>query len=271
MPRPPADPDPIKRLVAIMAQLRDRETGCAWDIAQTFESIAPYTIEESYEAADAIERGDMADLKDELGDVLLQVVFHAQMADEIGAFGFDDVAEAICAKLIRRHPHVFSDGPARTPAEIKVVWDQITAEEPAGKPQGLIDDVPANFPSLVRAQKMQKRVSKAGLDWPDTRAVAHKVREEVAELTAAADAGDKDAIAAEFGDLLFTLVNVARHAGIDADAALTATNAKFARRVRHIEAGAKRDGVDVTSFDADEWDRRWDAAKAAETRKDEAA
>ncbi|MEM9224005.1 MAG: nucleoside triphosphate pyrophosphohydrolase [Pseudomonadota bacterium] len=255
---------PIERLRAIMARLRDRENGCAWDLAQDFTSIAPYTLEEAYEVADAIERGDFDDLKDELGDLLLQVVFHAQMAEEDGRFDFDDVATAICEKLVRRHPHIFSDGPARTPEEIKKVWDEIKAEEKASKPQGLIEDVPVGVPSLVRAQKMQKRLAKVGFDWPITTAVAEKVAEEVAEFQAAAAKNDQAEMAAEFGDLLFTLVNLARHVGIDADGALRATNAKFAARVRHMESAARADGVSVKNFDAVEWDRRWEAAKRAE-------
>jgi len=255
--------EPIDRLRQIMAQLRDREHGCAWDIEQTFETIAPYTIEEAYEVADAIERGDYEDVCEELGDVLLQVVFQAQIAAEEGRFDFDDVATVICEKLIRRHPHVFSDGPARTPEEIEKVWDAIKAEEKASKPQGLIDSVPANFPALVRAQKMQKRVSKAGLDWPDIGSVSEKVAEEVAEFQEAVASGDPAAMTDEFGDLLFSLVNIARHAGIDADEALRGANAKFAARVRTIEAGAKADGASVETFDAAEWDRRWDGAKRA--------
>ncbi|MEM0907512.1 MAG: nucleoside triphosphate pyrophosphohydrolase [Pseudomonadota bacterium] len=255
---------PIERLIAIMAQLRDPQDGCAWDAAQDYASIAPYTIEEAYEVADAIERGDFDDLRDELGDLLLQVVFHAQMAEEDGLFAFDDVATAICDKLVRRHPHVFSDGKARTPDEIKKVWDDIKKEERAGKPEGLMDDVPVGLPTLVRAQKLQKRVSKAGLDWPDVTAVADKIAEELAEFQSAAAAGDRTAMEAEFGDLLFTLVNVARHAGIDADAALRNTNAKFAARVRHIEASARIDGAKLSEFDEAEWERRWANAKATE-------
>ncbi|GAB5376548.1 MAG: nucleoside triphosphate pyrophosphohydrolase [Acuticoccus sp.] len=257
-------PAPIDRLIEIMARLRDRDGGCAWDIAQDYASIAPYTVEEAYEVADAIERGNFDDLCEELGDLLLQVVFHAQMAREEGRFDFDDVATTICEKLVRRHPHVFSDGAARTPEEIKRVWDEIKAEEKAGKPQGLIEDVPVGVPTLVRAQKMQKRVSKAGLDWPDAAAASTKIAEEVAEFAEAAARGDNAAMAAEFGDLLFSLVNVARHAGIDADEALRATNARFAARVRHIEAGARAEGRAVETFDEAEWDRRWNAAKSAE-------
>ncbi|WP_108660423.1 nucleoside triphosphate pyrophosphohydrolase [Acuticoccus kandeliae] len=255
---------PIDRLREIMAQLRNPDGGCAWDLAQTFETIAPYTIEEAYEVADAIERGNLADLKDELGDLLLQVVFHAQMANEDGLFDFDDVATAINEKLVRRHPHVFSDGRARTPEEIKAVWDEIKKEERAGKPDGLLDSVPVNLASLVRAEKLQSRMAKVGFDWPDMDGVLDKVSEEIAEFAEASEAGDKAAAEAEFGDLLFTLVNFARHKGIDADAALRGANAKFAARVRHMETALKAAGVPPETNDLAEWDRRWDAAKAAE-------
>jgi MazG family protein len=262
---------PVDRLRAIMARLRDPVRGCAWDLAQSFATIAPYTLEEAYEVADAIERGDMADVKEELGDLLLQVVFHAQMAEETGAFTFDDVARAIAEKLVRRHPHVFSDGQARTPEEIKTVWDAIKAEEKAGRPSGLIDDVPVALPALVRAEKLQRRVAKAGLDWPGVTGVVDKVREELAEVEVALAADDGAAIAEEIGDLLFTVVNLARHRGVDADAALRAANAKFARRVRQIEAAARAEGRAVEAFDEAEWDRRWRAAKAAEAADDAAA
>lgn len=256
---------PIDRLRAIMARLRNPDGGCAWDLAQDFSTIAPYTIEEAYEVADAVERGDMNDLKEELGDLLLQVVFHAQMAEEDGRFTFDDVAAAICDKLVRRHPHIFSDGPARTPEEIKAIWDEIKAEERARKSKhGLIDDVPVALPSLVRAEKLQRRMAKVGLDWPDITGVADKIEEEVAEFAAATRAGDQAAMAAEFGDLLFSLVNAARHAGIDADAALRDTNARFARRVRGIEAALQAEGTPVEALDASGWDARWEAIKRTE-------
>jgi MazG family protein len=255
---------PITRLRALMARLRDPDRGCAWDLAQDFASVAPYTIEEAYEVADAIERGHLDDLREELGDLLLQVVFHAQMAEEAGHFGFDDVAHAINEKLVRRHPHIFSDGPARTPEEIKRIWDEIKAEEKAGRPAGLIDDVPVAFPALVRAEKLQKRVAKAGLDWPRVGGVVEKVREELAEVEAAMAAQDARATEEEIGDLLFTVVNLARHAGVEADGALRRANAKFAARVRRIEAAAAADGARVEAFDEAAWDRRWQAAKASE-------
>jgi MazG family protein len=251
---------PVARLRSIMARLRDPERGCAWDIAQNFETIAPYTIEEAYEVADAIERGALdEDLKDELGDLLLQVVFHAQMAEEEGRFTFDDVATAICDKLVRRHPHVFGDGAARTPEEIKAMWDVIKAEERAGKPSGLIDDVPVGLPPLVRAEKLQKRMAKVGFDWPDTDGVLDKVREELDELAEAAD--DPVRREAEFGDLMFSLVNWARHAGLDAHAALRGANARFAARVNGMEAALAAEGRTPERLDLAEWDRLWEAAK----------
>lgn len=254
---------PIERLRAIMVRLRDPDGGCAWDLAQSFETIAPYTIEEAYEVADAIERGDLDDLRDELGDLLLQVVFHAQIAAEEGRFTFDDVAEAICAKLVRRHPHIFADGAARTPEEIKTVWDAIKADERAGRPQGLIDDVPANLPTLVRAEKLQSRMARVGFDWPDAAGVVDKLSEELEEFADAVRSGDTGEMHAEFGDLLFTLVNYARHAGIDADAALRATNARFAARVRHMEAQARAAGTSPQALGPNDWERLWDAAKDA--------
>lgn len=259
---------PVERLRAIMARLRDPARGCAWDVAQTFETIAPYTVEEAYEVADAIERGALdADLKDELGDLLLQVVFHAQMAEEDGRFTFDDVATAITEKLVRRHPHVFADGSARTPDEIKAAWERIKAEERAGKPSaeppGLIDDVPVGLPPLARAQKLQKRMAKVGFDWPAANGALDKVREEIDEIIAAR--GDPERQQAEFGDLVFSLVNWARHTGIDAHAAVRGANARFARRVRAMEAALAAEGRSADHLDLAEWDRLWVAAKRAES------
>lgn len=259
-------PPPIERLRQIMAQLRDPDGGCAWDLAQDFASIAPYTLEEAYEVADAIERGAMDDLKEELGDLLLQVVFHAQMADEAGAFDFDDVAQAINEKLVRRHPHIFADGPARTPEEIKRIWDEIKAQEKAKKAAlpSVLDDVPVGLPALSRAQKLQKRMAKLGFDWPDLAATVDKIDEEVAEFQAAARSGDIEAMTDELGDVLFTLVNTARAAGLDAETALTAANAKFSSRVRHMEAALKADGREVAAMPLADWEARWQAAKRAE-------
>jgi len=253
---------PVARLRSIMARLRDPERGCAWDIEQTFTTIAPYTIEEAYEVADAIERGQLdEDLKDELGDLLLQVVFHAQMAEEEGRFTFEDVATAICDKLVRRHPHVFGDGSARTPEEVKAAWEVIKADERAGKTHqsGLIGDVPVGLPPLARAQKLQKRMAKVGFDWPDTEGVLDKVREELDELAAAGD--DPARREAEFGDLLFTLVNWARHAGVDAHAALRGANARFAARVRAMEDSLEAEGRAPEGLDPTAWERLWGAAK----------
>ncbi|WP_226581853.1 nucleoside triphosphate pyrophosphohydrolase [Acuticoccus sediminis] len=252
---------PIDRLRTIMAQLRDPNGGCAWDLAQTYETIAPYTIEEAYEVADAIERGDIDDLKDELGDLLLQVVFYAQMAAERGDFAFDDVCDAISEKLIRRHPHIFSDGPAKTPEEIKAMWDIIKAEERAGKPNGILDDVPVNFPPLARAQKLQKRMAKIGFDWPDATGVVDKVAEELEEFASAVRSGEHDEIEAEFGDLLFTLVNYARHLDIDADSALRGANARFTARVRHMDAAVRAEGRTLGDLEAAALEERWTDAK----------
>lgn len=260
-------PEPIDRLRAIMARLRDPDDGCPWDLAQTFATIAPYTVEEAYEVADAAERGDPGDLKEELGDLLLQVVFHAQMATEAGQFGFDDVASGICEKLIRRHPHIFGDGTADTPDAVKATWDAIKAEErrlKGDRAAGVLDEVPASLPALIRAQKMQKAVARVGFDWPDTRQVLDKVAEELGEFHDAARAGDAAAMQAEFGDLLFSLVNFARHAGIDADAALRATNAKFAARVRHMEAAVGAEGGTLAAEGLDRLEARWQAAKRGE-------
>ncbi len=253
---------PIDRLRGIMAQLRDPVSGCAWDLAQTYETIAPYTIEEAYEVADAIERGSLDDLKDELGDLLLQVVFYAQMAAERGDFTFDDVCDAISEKLIRRHPHIFADGPAKTPEEIKAMWDIIKAEERAGKPSGILEDVPVNFPPLARAQKMQKRMAKVGFDWPDANGVVDKVSEELEEFAAAVRSGDQTEMEAEFGDLLFTLVNYARHLDIDADTALRGANARFAARVRHMDAAVRAEGHALSDLDLDALEARWIEAKS---------
>lgn len=254
---------PIERLRAIMVRLRDPADGCAWDLAQTYATIAPYTIEEAYEVADAVERGDLADLCDELGDLLLQVVFHAQMAAEAGDFTFDDVCTSICDKLVRRHPHIFAGGAARTPDEIKAMWDVIKAQERAGKPSTILGDVPVNLPPLARAQKMQKRMAKVGFDWAGADEVVDKVSEELEEFAAATKAGDAGEMEAEFGDLLFTLVNLARHLDLDAEAALRGSNARFAARVRHMDAAVRTDGGTLADLDADALDARWESAKRA--------
>ena len=229
----------ISRLLEIMATLRTPGSGCPWDLEQDFASIAPYTIEEAYEVADAIARGDLDDLRDELGDLLLQVVFHARMAEEQNAFSFGDVVEAITRKMIRRHPHVFADKDGRlTPADVKGAWDRIKAEEKADRAarrpgeetarQSLLSGVKAGQPALTRAMELQRKASSVGFDWNDPRAVLHKIREEADEIEAALDRGDADELAAETGDLMFAVVNLARHVGADPDSTL----ARHQRQIR---------------------------------------
>ncbi len=260
----------IKRLIEIMAALRTPVTGCSWDLAQTFETIVPYTIEEAYEVADAVARRDMADLKDELGDLLLQVAFHARMAEEDGAFDFGAVVEAITQKMIRRHPHVF-DAREIPPGEVGSLWAQIKAEEKAAKVainggraenSGLLDDVPAALPGLCRAVKLQTRASSVGFDWNDLRLVLHKLHEEIREIEHALDSGEKDAIEDEIGDLLFAAANLARHAKIDPDAAIRRANAKFERRFRFIEQELEKQSVALGEATLDEMDSLWRTAKA---------
>src|ERR1700684_1872868 len=234
----------IGRLLAIMAALRTPKTGCPWDLEQNFATIAPYTLEEAYEVADAIARDDLTDLKEELGDLLLQVVFHARMAEELGAFDFGDVVEAIASKLIRRHPHVFGDEGPQTPHAVEGLWERIKAEEKAARggaeKTGALAGVPIGLPALTRALKLQTKASKVGFDWNDPRAVLRKIREEADEIEAALD-GDASEAAAEVGDLLFAAVNLARHLRADPEAMLRQTNQKFERRFAAIETalGAK--------------------------------
>jgi ATP diphosphatase len=257
----------IGRLIDIMAALRTPKTGCPWDLEQNFATIAPYTIEEAYEVADAIARGDLADLRDELGDLLLQVVFHARMAEEQGAFDFGDVVEAITAKLIRRHPHVFGDEGSQTPHAVEGLWERIKAQEQAarGKPQqvGALGGVPVALPALTRALKLQGKASKVGFDWNDPRAVLRKIREEADEIEAALD-GDATAAPAEVGDLLFAAVNLARHLRADPEALLRQTNRKFERRFATIERALAAKGKAPQDATLAEMDALWDAAKAAE-------
>ncbi|MCZ8258581.1 MAG: nucleoside triphosphate pyrophosphohydrolase [Beijerinckiaceae bacterium] len=268
----------IQDLLAIMAALRDRETGCPWDIEQDFASIAPYTVEEAYEVADAIARNDMVDLCDELGDLLLQVVFHAQMAEEAGHFAFADVVEAITRKLIRRHPHVFGDRSAGNPGLVKALWEAIKAEERAEKQArkagagpgqdtpaaSLLDDVPRVMPALTRAVKLQKKAGTVGFDWNDPRAVLSKLREEIAEVEEALDQGDRAHLQEEIGDMLFVIANLARHADIEPEAALGDANAKFCRRFRHIEAGLAARGIRLAEASLKEMDALWHEAKGLE-------
>jgi ATP diphosphatase len=265
----------ISRLLEIMATLRTPGSGCPWDLEQDFTSIAPYTIEEAYEVADAVARGDLDDLRDELGDLLLQVVFHARMAEERSAFAFGDVVEAITRKMIRRHPHVFADTDGRlTPSDVKGAWDRIKAEEKAERAvrrpneetarQSLLSGVKAGQPALTRAMELQRKASSVGFDWNDPRAVLHKIREEADEIEAALDRGDADELAGETGDLLFALVNLARHVGADPDIALRGTNAKFERRFGYIEQELEAQGRSLDSASLVEMDALWNEAKRKE-------
>lgn len=263
----------IARLIEIMAALRTPVTGCPWDLGQSFETIAPYTIEEAYEVADAIQRGDMTDLKDELGDLLLQVVYHARMAEERGGFAFGEVVEAICEKMIRRHPHVFGSGRGVDADEAGVRWERIKAQEKAeralrtgegGPPESLLDGVPAALPGLTRAVKLQTKAATVGFDWDDVALVVGKVREEADEVAHAVEQGDRDAIEDEIGDLFCAVANLARHAGVDPEAAVRRSNAKFERRFRAIEAALAAQGRTPADSDLDEMDALWNEAKAWE-------
>jgi MazG family protein len=262
----------ITELLAVMAALRTPGTGCPWDLEQTFRTIAPYTIEEAYEVADAIERQDMAALKEELGDLLLQVVYHARMAEEQGAFAFDDVVRAITAKMIRRHPHVFGSAEERAAGAQPGFWERLKAEEKAARgtpPTGTLDGVPPALPALTRAVKLQHEAAKVGFDWPSLAPVFDKLKEELAEFeeALAADTGNaagRADVLAEFGDLLFVLANVARHARIDPEAALRAANTKFIRRFRAIERKLAAQGRRPEQSTLAEMDRLWDEAKREE-------
>lgn len=256
----------IENLLEVMAALRDPESGCPWDLAQDFASIAPYTLEEAYEVADAIARNDLDDLKDELGDLLLQVVFHARMAEETGAFDFGDVVTGIVDKLTRRHPHVFGTAEERRRGAEAGSWERIKAEERrqrGGEKDGAaLDGVPEALPALVRADKLGRRASGVGFDWPDARGARRKVAEELGEFDAAVLDGRPSGIHDELGDLLFAVVNVARHHAVDPEQALMAANRKFERRFRAVEAAARADGVALDALDAEALDAYWRAAKA---------
>lgn len=260
----------IDRLLSIMVRLRDPTSGCPWDLEQNFSSIAPYTIEEAYEVADAIERGDIEEIKDELGDLLLQVVFHAQMAAEQGAFDFEDVAAAISDKMVRRHPHVFGDERQRAAGAVKVRWEEIKAAERAAKggaATSILDDVPLALPALSRAVKLQNRAARVGFDWPETRMVIEKLNEEMLELSEEiAKGGDADRLEDEMGDLLFVYANLARHLKIDPEAALRRANAKFRRRFGRIEEKLAAQGRTPAQSTLEEMDALWDEAKGEERR-----
>ena len=259
----------IGRLLEIMAALRAPETGCPWDLAQNFSTIAPYTLEEAYEVADAIARDDLADLKDELGDLLLQVVFHARMAEEQDAFDFGDVVQAITEKLIRRHPHVFADETSPTPRAVEGLWERIKAEEKVTNKTGqtgALAGIPVALPALSRALKLQMKASKVGFDWNDPRAVLRKIREEADEIEAELDRSqaNKAAIAGEVGDLLFAVVNLARHLDADPEGVLRQTNLKFERRFAAIERALAARGKAPQEVSLAEMDALWNEAKAAE-------
>lgn len=262
----------ISRLIEIMAALRDPQTGCPWDIRQDFQSIKPYTIEEAYEVADAIERGDLDDLNDELGDLLLQVVFHARMAEEAGDFSFDDVVLAITRKMIRRHPHVFAQSQSDTPEGVKIQWEEIKAAEKAERVArrksrgsndgtGLLDDVPRALPALMEAIKLQKRAARVGFDWSETEPVLSKIEEEIGELRDALKGADRSKVQEEFGDLLFALVNLGRHIDADPEMSLRNTNAKFRKRFSFVETALGEADEDLSEASLDRMETLWSQAK----------
>jgi len=253
----------IDRLLSIMARLRDPERGCPWDLQQDFRSIAPHTIEEAYEVADAIDRDDLYALRDELGDLLFQVAFHARLAGEQGAFKFDDVVNAICDKLTRRHPHVFGDAVVADAGEQSRVWERMKREERTARGDGgALADVPVALPALTRARKLGLRAAQAGFDWPDASGPRAKVDEELAELDRASASGDDGGREAELGDLLFSVVNLARHLAVDPEAALRRANERFARRYSHVEAALAALGEPAAGASPELLDRLWTAAKA---------
>ena len=256
----------LPRLLEIMRRLRDRETGCPWDIEQDFDSIAPYTIEEAYEVADAIAQRDWTELESELGDLLLQTVYHTQMASEAGLFDFDSVTRAISDKMVARHPHVFGDESREKSAEQQTAdWEAIKAAERGSKAQTrTLDGVAKGLPALTRAVKLQKRAARVGFDWPDTSHVIDKIIEESQELIEARDALTQDQVEEEFGDLMFVLANLGRHLNIDPEAALRRTNAKFIRRFNAVEDNLTAKGSSPKDSNLAEMDALWDQVKAAE-------
>jgi MazG family protein len=279
---------PIQRLLDIMARLRDPQRGCPWDLEQSFQTIAPYTVEEAYEVADAIERGDLSSLRDELGDLLFQVVFHSQMAQERGAFAFDDVVNAICDKMERRHPHVFGNAQIASADAQTVAWEEQKRRERAEKGVSVLDDVPLALPALTRANKLGKRAAQVGFEWSDVNRALDKLDEEVAEFKAEvrshfclqADSvthGDADPhrsrqqerLAAEIGDVLFCVVNVCRYLKIDPEAALKNTNSSFERRFRYVEQGLRARGKTPEQATLAEMDQLWDEGKVKERSRND--
>ncbi|MGW9232860.1 nucleoside triphosphate pyrophosphohydrolase [Pseudorhizobium sp. NPDC055634] len=267
----------ISRLIEIMAALRDPQTGCPWDIVQTFETIKPYTIEEAYEVADAIERKDPDDLCEELGDLLLQVVYHAQMAEEAGEFSFGDVVHAVTRKMIRRHPHVFAVSDAATPDAVKVQWDEIKAEEKRERAErrrqrgitedfrdGFLGGVQRSQPALTEALKLQQKAAQVGFDWSEAEPILDKIEEEIGELREALRDGRKDEVKDELGDLIFALVNIGRHVDADPEDALRGTNTKFRRRFRHIEEELNKAGETLKAATLERMEELWQAAKKDE-------
>jgi ATP diphosphatase len=267
----------ISRLIEIMAALRNPETGCPWDIVQTFETIKPYTIEEAYEVSDAIERNDMDDLCEELGDLLLQVVFHARMAEEAGEFSFGDVVEAITAKMIRRHPHVFARSDADTPDAVKKQWDEIKQAEKRERTErrarrgisedfkaGFLGSVQRSFPALTEALKLQERAAKVGFDWSAPEPILDKIEEEIGELRVALKEGDQTKVSDELGDLIFAVANIGRHVNADPEQALRGTNTKFRRRFNHIETTLHAEGETLEAATLERMEEIWQAAKAIE-------
>ena len=254
----------IDRLIDIMAQLRNPDGGCPWDLEQDFSTIAPYTIEEAYEVADAIDRGDLDDLKDELGDLLLQVVFHARMAEEQDKFAFDDVAGAIADKMIRRHPHVFGDHDANSPEAVRLSWEDTKARERAekGLEASALDGVAANLPNLTRAEKLTKRAARVGFDWTEARDIFAKIEEEIGELRHEMDMqAPMDRLEDELGDLLFCMANMARHLKIDPELALRKANNKFSRRFKEMERHHKENNQKLEDQSLDQLEVAWQAAK----------
>jgi ATP diphosphatase len=267
----------ISRLIEIMSALRNPESGCPWDIVQTFETIKPYTIEEAYEVSDAIEREDMDDLCEELGDLLLQVVFHARMAEEAGEFAFGDVVEAITTKMIRRHPHVFARSDADTPDAVKKQWDEIKQAEKRERAErrarrgvtedfnaGFLGSVQRSFPALTEALKLQERAAKVGFDWSAAEPILDKIEEEIGELRVALKEGDQDKVSDELGDLIFAIVNIGRHVKADPEEALRGTNTKFRRRFNHIEQTLEAEGNTLEAATLERMEEIWQAAKAIE-------
>ncbi|KMO15407.1 nucleoside triphosphate pyrophosphohydrolase [Methylobacterium indicum] len=267
---------PIARLLGIMARLRDPEGGCPWDLAQSHASIVPYTIEEAYEVAEAVETGDPEELRDELGDLLFQVVFQARIAEEAGTFGFDEVATAIADKMVRRHPHIFGDAKDLDPAAVNAQWATIKAEERRAKaaraaasgrppaPEGILDGVPLALPALARAEKISRKAAAVGFDWPDAAEVVAKVREETDEVVQALAGEGPEAVAEEIGDLLFSVANLARHAGVDPEEALRRANLKFQRRFAAMEAEVTKDGRPLAGAGLATMEEAWVAVKRRE-------